>query len=173
MPIIPIKRRRKSTPPFRFNAKQIKALPNNLPKPWLLNNPFYFDKNKGNLYIFNPNFLLGYNEKKNSDYNNIILNKKPDFKFFLNNIYLYYISFIPIKNFGYNKFNDDNNNSSAYYNNPKYIYTITDYCIKEFKFIVIFSNVFWLGFYRKRNRVKLFKQLYNRNIRIININYLF
>ena len=118
-------------------------------KPWLLNNPFYFDKNKGNLYIFNFNFLFGYNEKKDSDYNNIISNKKPDFKFFPNNIYLYYISLTPIENFGYNKFNNNNNNSFAYYNNFKYIYIITNYYIKKFKFIVIFSNVFWLGFYCK------------------------
>jgi len=144
-----------------------------LPKFWLLNNLFYFNKNKGNLYIFNPNFLLNYNEKENSNYNNTISDKKPNFKFFLNNIYLHYISLIPVKNFGYNKFNNNNDNSFAYYNNPKYIYIVTDYYIKEFKFITIFSNIFRLRFYRKRSRVKLFKQFYNCNIRIININYLF
>ena len=122
-----------------------------------MDNLFYFNKNKGNLYIFNPNFLLSYNEKENNNYNNIILNKKPNFKFFLNNIYLRYISPILIENFGYNKSNNNNNKNSAYYNNPKYIYIVTNYCIKELKFIAIFSNVFRLGFYRERSRVKLFK----------------
>jgi len=147
--VTPIKLRQLFSHFFRSIAKRIKALLNNLPKFWLLNNLFYFRKNKGNLYIFNPNFLLGYNEKENSDYNNI-LNKKPDLKFFLNNIYLYYISFTLIKNLSYNKFNNNNNNNSAYYNNPKYIYIIIDYYIEKFKLIAIFSNVFRLGFYRKR-----------------------
>ena len=70
----------------------------------------------------------------------ILLNKKPDFKFFLNNIYLYYINFIPVKSPGYN------NNDYVYYNDPKYIYIITNYRIKKLEFIAVFNNVFWLGF---------------------------